>query len=116
MSNSRLRYSDVTPKDLYFSRRRFLAGASVLAAAPFTAFGATTKLTGVRKPAYNVGAEKVTSYDIITRYNNFYEFGTGKDEPAKNAKDFNPNPWSVKIESQTMPAARSEIASGIAKK
>src|SRR5262249_40973100 len=93
----RLRYSDVTPKHVYLNRRQLLA---TLAAAPLSAFGATTKLAGIRKSSYNVGAEKNTPYEIVTRYNNFYEFGTGKDDPAVMAKNFNASSWSVKIEGE----------------
>jgi len=97
-----LRYSDITPKDVYLNRRRFLAaGAASLGAlaAPFSA-RATTKLDGVRKSAYNVGKEALTPQNIVTSYNNFYEFGTGKDEPAKLARNFKTSPWTVHIEGE----------------
>jgi sulfoxide reductase catalytic subunit YedY len=100
---NRLRYSDVTPKQIYLNRRRFLgAGAAALGAlaAPRSA-SATTKLDGVKKSAYNVGKEAITPERIVTTYNNFYEFGTGKDEPAKNAPKWQlPNPWTVRIEGE----------------
>jgi len=96
-----LRYSDVTPKHVYLNRRRFLsAGATTLGAlaAPFSA-RATTKLDGVGKSAYNVGKEALTDEKIVTGYNNFYEFGTGKDEPFKNAPRWQvPSPWTVRVE------------------
>ncbi|HEY1755714.1 MAG TPA: protein-methionine-sulfoxide reductase catalytic subunit MsrP [Bryobacteraceae bacterium] len=95
----KLRYSDVTPQQVYLNRRRFLgAGAATLGAlaAPFSA-RATTKLDGVKKTAYNVGKEALTAENIITTYNNFYEFGTGKDEPAKLARNFKTSPWTVQI-------------------
>ena len=97
-----LRYSDITPKDVYLNRRRFLAaGAASLGAlaAPFPV-RATTKLDGVRKSTYNVGKEALTPQSIITSYNNFYEFGTGKDEPAKLARNFKTSPWTVRIEGE----------------
>src|SRR5262249_10268580 len=65
---------------------------------PFQA-GAATPLK-FTKTAYNVGAEKITSRDIITGYNNFYELGTGKDEPAKNAAKLTSYPWTLKIEGE----------------
>jgi sulfoxide reductase catalytic subunit YedY len=97
-----LRYSDITPKDAYLNRRRFLgAGATSLAALaePFSA-RATTKLDGVRKSAYNIGKEATTPLSTVASYNNFYEFGTGKDEPAKLARNFKTSPWAVRIEGE----------------
>ena len=95
-----LRYSDVTPKDIYLNRRRFLgAGAAALGAfASAIPAHATTKLNGVTKSAYNVGKEALTPQSFVTIYNNFYEFGTGKDEPAKLARNFKTSPWTVRIE------------------
>src|ERR1700674_1419640 len=90
-----MRYSDVTPKEIYLNRRRFLATALAL---PIPA--AAAKLTGVQT-AFNAGGEKITSQKIATTYNNYYEFGTGKDEPAKNAPKWKPpSPWTVRIEGE----------------
>src|SRR5690349_8812457 len=90
-----MRYSDVTPREIYLNRRRFLAGALVL---PIPA--AAAKLAA-NKTAFNAGSEKLTSRMIATGYNNFYEFGTGKDEPAKNAPKWQPpSPWTVRIEGE----------------
>jgi methionine sulfoxide reductase catalytic subunit len=99
-----LRYSQVTPRHVYLNRRRFLGaagtglGAAVLGslAAPFPAF-AGTKLANVNKSAYNVGSEAINTYKTVTEYNNFYEFGTGKDEPSQKAKNFKTSPWTVTI-------------------
>jgi sulfoxide reductase catalytic subunit YedY len=94
-----MRYSDVTPKEIYLNRRRFLAGALAL---PIPAAAATLNAA---KTAFNTGkeggVEKITSQKIVTTYNNFYEFGTGKDEPAQNAPKWKPNsPWTVRIEGE----------------
>src|SRR6202521_5411023 len=90
-----MRYSDVTPKEIYLNRRRFLAAALAL---PIPA--AAAKLTAA-KTAFNAGGEKITSQKIATTYNNYYEFGTGKDEPAKNAPKWKPtSPWTVRIEGE----------------
>ncbi len=97
---SDLPYSQVTPKADYLNRRRFLAGSIVLGAfagAPLAR--ANTQLTGVVKSSYRVD-DKVTPYEAITGYNNFYEFGTGKEDPAENAKNFRTSPWSVKVEGE----------------
>ena len=97
--SSAMGYSQVTPKEVYLNRRRFLTGALALAALSKPSL-ANTKLSGVVKSSYNVGNEKVTPYNFVTGYNNFYEFGTGKDEPAKNAKDFRTSPWAVTLEGE----------------
>jgi len=99
LSEMSTRYSEVTPKEIYLNRRRFLAAALAL---PIPAAAATLHAT---KTAFNTGKEggneKVTSQKIVTTYNNFYEFGTGKDEPAKNAPKWKPiSPWIVRIEGE----------------
>jgi sulfoxide reductase catalytic subunit YedY len=89
-----LRYSDVTPKSVYLNRRRFLAAGT----AAFAAFGRSEpKLTATAKSPYNTD-EKLTPLQIITGYNNYYEFGTSKDDPAKNATKFQTTPWSLSVE------------------
>jgi sulfoxide reductase catalytic subunit YedY len=60
--------------------------------------------TGLKLPPYNktkygVG-EKLTRYEDVTSYNNYYEFGTGKDEPAVNSKLFKPTPWTLSVEGE----------------
>src|SRR5882757_6785601 len=91
-----LRYSDVTPKSTYLSRRRFLAAAL---ASPLAAAAAAEKLSGVSKSPFSTD-EKPTPYEAVTSYNNYYEFGTGKDEPVKLAKNFRTTPWTVSIEGE----------------
>ncbi len=93
-----LPYSQVTPKREYLNRRRFLAaGTTVLGtlAVPFAA--RATKLTGYTKGPFNTD-EKPTPLEAISSYNNYYEFGTGKDEPVQYAKNFHVSPWQVKID------------------
>ena len=97
---SDLCYSEVTPKQQYLNRRRFLAGSMALAAASAVPQArATTKLAGVTKSSLSVD-EKPTPYEAITHYNNFYEFGTDKEDPAKNAQNFKTSPWQLKIEGE----------------
>jgi sulfoxide reductase catalytic subunit YedY len=90
-----IRSSEITPKDVYINRRRLLGlGAVGLLGSRLEA----AKLEGVKKnPAYVVD-EKVNRFEEITGYNNYYEFGTNKDDPAKNAGNFKTNPWQVKVE------------------
>jgi sulfoxide reductase catalytic subunit YedY len=93
-----LRHSDVTPKQFYLNRRRFLAAGSAIAGAwalP-TPAGATVKLANVTKSAYTVN-EKITPLADITSYNNYYEFGTDKQEPARYANTLRPSPWQVVV-------------------
>lgn len=88
-------WSEVTPKSVYLNRRRFLGGLAALAAAP-GASGAE-KLEGVVKGPYST-TEPPTSYKDVTHYNNFYEFGTAKTQPADLARNFRTRPWTVSIE------------------
>jgi sulfoxide reductase catalytic subunit YedY len=96
---SNLRYSQVTPKSEYLNRRRFLAGcAAALSAAilPISSYGGAA-LSGVTKSPLST-TEPVTPIEAITGYNNYYEFGTGKGDPAKNAGNFKTSPWTLTIE------------------
>jgi sulfoxide reductase catalytic subunit YedY len=91
-----IRASEITPRDCYFHRRRFLFGAAGLAASsmlPGTVGAAS--LPGI-KSAYSTD-EKPTSLNDITSYNNFYEFGVDKADPAANAQTLTTKPWRVAI-------------------
>ena len=93
-----LRHSDVTPKQFYLNRRRFLAAGSAIAGAwalPAPA-GAAMKLNNVTKSAYTVN-EKITPLADITSYNNYYEFGTDKADPSHYASTLRPSPWQVVV-------------------
>jgi len=112
--------SEITPQEVFENRRAFIqkasacltASAIISLAQPFQAFGANATETNVNssgilnpkvlkyaKTSYGVG-EKQTSYNDITTYNNYYEFGTSKSEPAVNAKSLKPHPWTVSIEGE----------------
>lgn len=107
--------SEITSETVYHNRRHFLqlagfslaAGASglfnpVLAASPAKSsplISGTLKLPAFSKTVYGAG-EKLTRLEDITSYNNYYEFGTGKEEPAVNSKLFKPTPWTVSIEGE----------------
>jgi sulfoxide reductase catalytic subunit YedY len=98
---SDIRPSEITPRELFYGRRRFLqlaAGASALALLP-PGLEAGQKLPDVRKSDY-VLADKTTPYEDITRYNNFYEFGTDKESPAKLAGSLKTRPWTVAVEGE----------------
>ena len=97
----RFRYSDVTPRPLYLTRRELIAGAAALALAPRAAQAATTPsgqaLAAARNAAVS-SAEAQTAYESATTYNNFYEFGVGKEDPARLAGSLRTRPWAVKVE------------------
>jgi sulfoxide reductase catalytic subunit YedY len=99
-------YSAVTPKKNYVNRRRFLlasAGLGTLGGAEATRIfsGSDRSVQGkklvARKSAFST-SETLTPLEDVTHYNNFYEFGTDKTDPAENAKNFRTRPWSVSIE------------------
>ncbi|OGU22867.1 MAG: mononuclear molybdenum enzyme YedY [Hydrogenophilales bacterium RIFOXYD1_FULL_62_11] len=95
--------SEITPPEIYRERRRFMQGMGALAAG--AALGGTpdaqagARLAGVRASAYRLDEEK-TPYKDVTRYNNFYEFGTGKSDPAENAASLKTRPWTVTVEGE----------------
>jgi sulfoxide reductase catalytic subunit YedY len=93
-----IRYSEVTPKSVYLNRRKFLAGvpAAFLGARAARA-QAGAKLPNLAKSPFST-TEKPNTYNDVTHYNNFYEFGTGKQQPAQNATNFKTSPWTVSIE------------------
>ncbi|WP_435257230.1 protein-methionine-sulfoxide reductase catalytic subunit MsrP [Thioclava sp. FR2] len=86
-----LKWSDVTPKAAWLSRRQLIAGAGALMATP-----ALAKIDAA-KSAYSISDEPNT-LEQITTYNNFYEFGLDKGDPARNARLLTTDPWSVKID------------------
>jgi sulfoxide reductase catalytic subunit YedY len=98
-----IQYSEVTPKSLYLNRRSFLAGvpAAFLGArellSPSARAQAGVRLGNLAKSQLSTG-EKPSSYKDVTTYNNFYEFGTSKDQPAQLAKNFKTSPWVVSVE------------------
>jgi sulfoxide reductase catalytic subunit YedY len=98
-----IRYSEVTPKSVYVNRRKFLVGVPVefLGArellAPSVRAQAGAQLPNLVKSPFST-TEKANSYNDVTHYNNFYEFGTGKQQPAQNAANFKTSPWTVSVE------------------
>ncbi len=88
--------SEITPEALFFNRRTFLgAGAGgMLLAGSGTGLAAAL---GAPKSKYTVD-EDLTPEADVTSYNNFYEFGTGKGDPAANSNGFKPTPWTVKVD------------------
>ncbi|MCG7572752.1 protein-methionine-sulfoxide reductase catalytic subunit MsrP [Phaeobacter sp. CNT1-3] len=80
--------NDVTPEANYLSRRSLLAGMAGVGLAGVAGLPTAARAQGL----------KANTYEEITTYNNFYEFGTGKDDPAKYAGSLTTSPWTVKID------------------
>ncbi|WP_417464763.1 protein-methionine-sulfoxide reductase catalytic subunit MsrP [Kordiimonas sp.] len=101
------RESAVTPEAVYMNRRSFMSGAvgaasavaatGVLADAAVASTERTLKELEATTTSYNPG-EALTPFEAVTQYNNFYEFGTGKSDPAENAWRLQPKPWMVKVD------------------
>jgi len=109
---------EITDKKFYENRRQFLKTAAFASIGTIAATGLNSfagpafasqdqmrgaKLANIVPSKWNdalVGEER-TGYNSITRYNNFYEFGTGKTDPQLYARDFEPTPWKIKVDGLT---------------
>jgi sulfoxide reductase catalytic subunit YedY len=102
--------SEITPRAIFESRRSFIrqmalgtiAGGALMELASRQAFAQGTgaqKLAAKPNSGYVV-MDKLTSYQDVTTYNNFYEFGTDKSEPARTAHSLQTHPWQVSIEGE----------------
>lgn len=96
--------SEITPQEVFEKRRQLIklaaAGAFGLANAEVFsrhAFAQNNKLVATANPKYFL-SDKPTSYKDVTSYNNFYEFGTDKSDPARNAHTLKTRPWTVSVE------------------
>jgi sulfoxide reductase catalytic subunit YedY len=84
---SKLSWADVTPKSVYMNRRQIMAGGAGLLGAGLIGGGARAQ-----------DALEPNSFEEITTYNNFYEFGTRKEDPARNAHMLTTSPWEIVID------------------
>jgi methionine sulfoxide reductase catalytic subunit len=112
-----LTYADVTPRSVYLNRRQILramgvAGAAMLGgeifdrlAYPPTTANAAAKLNVSIKSPFST-TEKENSPEDVTHYNNFYEFGTAKSDPSRNAQNFVTSPWTVSVEGEVKKPAK----------
>jgi sulfoxide reductase catalytic subunit YedY len=102
--------SELTPKSLYLNRRNFLAGLITTGAAIRYAHCArplhaqsmgygSSRLDGVTPGRFST-KEQQTPYFFVTHYNNFYEFGSEKEQPAENARNFRTSPWSLTVDGE----------------
>jgi sulfoxide reductase catalytic subunit YedY len=95
-----IRSSEITPKAEYLNRRRFLSGALIggLAGGAFAGRAlAGASLGPLAKTPYTLD-EKITPMRDVASYNNYYEFGTSKEEPAQKAGTLKTSPWTVSVE------------------
>lgn len=92
MKASKLGWSDVTPKPLFLNRRALIAGAGAMLAS-----GPALARIDAAPSAFSTD-ETPNTLEEITTYNNFYEFGTGKEDPARNAGALTTDPWSIVID------------------
>jgi sulfoxide reductase catalytic subunit YedY len=103
--------SEITPKSVYLNRRQFIRAAAGTALATAAGVAATEKFLRAQQPAPHgrklqtkksplSTTETPNSWEHITTYNNFYEFGTDKNEPAYYSRNFKSEPWTVTIEGE----------------
>jgi sulfoxide reductase catalytic subunit YedY len=87
-----------TPEQLYLNRRQIVAGMGLSAlAGPLLASTDVAKLAPLKSRRTIATSEEPTPLDAVTSYNNFYEFGLDKDDPARNAHTLKPSPWTVRV-------------------
>ena len=115
---SDIKSSEITDKKLYLRRREFLktaaigavgAAAGSLDTAEAQTPPARVKIPGPLKDSGWGKGEKLNSYQDITSYNNYYEFGTDKGDPAIYAHTLKTKPWTVKIDGQVNKAADYQL-------
>jgi sulfoxide reductase catalytic subunit YedY len=92
---------EITPKQTWLRRREFLAAAGSALAGVATGglnavLGAAAALPIAKRMVTTT--DPLTPLNVVTTYNNFYEFGSQKEDPARHAKAFKPAPWSVAVE------------------
>ena len=92
--------SEITPYSKYINRRKFIKRASAVSIASSLSFGVnashSSNLSKYQKKLEE--GDELNTFEEITTYNNFYEFGMGKSDPSSNSKNFKPKPWSISIE------------------
>jgi sulfoxide reductase catalytic subunit YedY len=106
--------SEITPEKIYHERRNFMQGmvTTGIAGAMAASFPGLVlakdkepsemsgeKLPDISKSSYSTD-EPLTPYQDVTTYNNYYEFGTDKSDPARNSGLFKPRPWSIAVEGE----------------
>lgn len=108
--------SEITPETVYRSRRQFIAELGLagvaLATAPAWASAAEQPSTAglnIANRSERAGGETVTPFETVSTYNNYYEFGTDKTEPAENAGKLQTRPWSVVVDGECEAPGRVDL-------
>src|SRR6516225_8710697 len=92
-----IRPSEITPQAAYVNRRQLIAGAAALSLGAAGSQAASANTLAAEKSPLSTD-EAPTSREYVTTYNNYYEFGTDKGDPAQNAHTLTTQPWSVKVD------------------
>ena len=90
--------SEITPREIYQRRREFLRTGMALGAGLFLPASALTDASLDYSPGPFSTDEALTPYEDVTTYNNFFELGSGKSDPSRNAHLLRTEPWSVKVD------------------
>src|SRR5919197_1040333 len=97
-----IKSSEITDEKLYINRRRFLLAAGIIGASGAGLLACDNEAQGANGSDGGSLAQerddKLNTYEQITSYNNFYEFGTDKEDPKDNSAGFHPMPWTVRVE------------------
>src|SRR5688500_6922634 len=99
-----IRPSEITAESVYLNRRQLLqaalaAGVGGIGAGWTQGAEAAGELKVERNAKYSL-SDPPNSYEDITTYNNFYEFGLDKSDPAENSGSFKPTPWTVTVKGE----------------
>ncbi len=98
---SDIKSSEITPEQVYLNRRQFVGGVAAVGAAASVPLVLGRNAYAAESPTGSARAEdKLTPYDDVTTYNNFYEFGVRKEDPARNAGSLRTSPWTVKVDGE----------------
>jgi sulfoxide reductase catalytic subunit YedY len=95
-----IRPSEITPESAYWNRRQFVGAAGAAVGAALLPFHPLPAPRSLERWAGARDDEKPNSYEDITTYNNYYEFGTDKRDPSQRAGSFRPRPWTVTVEGE----------------
>ena len=92
--------SEITPRKIYLNRRQFVKSTitSVITSSVASNLYAAHQKSNNQYTDQLSEKDVLNTYEEITTYNNFYEFGTGKSDPSTNSSKFQPHPWSISIE------------------
>lgn len=104
---------EVTDEKIYRQRRHFLSQGALLTAGLLLSACNKTESAASRNTA--VSADELTPFQDVTSYNNFYEFGTDKSDPARLATGFKTKPWSLRIEGEVKQAGDYALEDLLAK-